>query len=505
MGSYRAGTNNNDVLYSDGYSQKITRYGKYGDPILGDIVYVSRGTHDTKWFDDYYTSVYGGAGNDTIYGGYKNDSLYGDDNDDYIYGRGGFDYIEGGRGNDTIYGDEGNDRLYGGDGEDRIEGGIEHDYIEGGSGTDTILGGSGDDRIYGSWSGESGNSNFDYIYGEDGHDWIQGSSLGWDYIRGGRENDTIYGQGGNDNIYGDEGNDYIEGGNGDDYIEGGSDNDTIYGDINGWFPWTKGTGNDTIYGGSGNDIIYGGYGADTFVFKSSSEGTDTIKDFNFGEGDRIQYEFEINDYSQFNYNSSTGALSFNGQMLATLENKPSQVFLQPSVGVEIFEHGDFQGKNWKLGPGRYNIDFLSSVFGNDVLSSLKVPTGYQVILYEDADFTGKAKMFRQHSGCVGNDFNDKTSSIEVKFEESKRITQVNLNAQDEILKALINQNSNYNTGQQYYGYKWSENWPAITYSFFDGGNDANLNSSESNAKEIPETIKNVIRNIIKDRTYALTE
>ncbi|MGA9221091.1 MAG: type I secretion C-terminal target domain-containing protein, partial [Pseudomonas graminis] len=77
-----------------------------------------------------------------------------------------------------------------------------------------------------------------------------------------------------------DGNDTLLGGNGNDILFGQGGNDILNG----------GNGNDILMGGKGNDILTGGAGADTFAWKAgdtNSGGFDVIKDFNKGEGDRI--------------------------------------------------------------------------------------------------------------------------------------------------------------------------------------------------------------------------
>jgi len=70
---------------------------------------------------------------------------------------------------------------------------------------------------------------------------------------------------------------------GSDRITGGSYNDRLEGFA----------GRDVLYGRQGADRLYGGLDADTFTFKSirdstvSSGGRDTIQDFSFSQGDRI--------------------------------------------------------------------------------------------------------------------------------------------------------------------------------------------------------------------------
>lgn len=60
----------------------------------------------------------------------------------------------------------------------------------------------------------------------------------------------------------------------------------------------------------------------------------------------------------------------------------------------------------------YDIDDLD--FGNDNISSLRVPEGLRAVLYEHANFRGNHKMFAADTRWVGDDFNDKTSAIAVE-------------------------------------------------------------------------------------------
>lgn len=80
--------------------------------------------------------------------------------------------------------------------------------------------------------------------------------------------------------------------------------------------------------------------------------------------------------------------------------------------VIIFKDGDFQGASQQLGVGSYDIKDLT--FGNDQLSSLKVPSGYKVTLYEHGGFQGKSKSFTSDAGWVGDDFNDIASSVKIE-------------------------------------------------------------------------------------------
>lgn len=215
-------------------------------------------------------------GNDTLTGGGGNDSLYGNQGNDIIAGGAGDDMLHGGQNNDTLTGGEGSDLIYGGLGADAIRGNAGNDVIYGGNQSndptddaDTIYGGQGADTIY-------GNGGADLIHGGDGAGDLTDSG---DIIYGGRGDDTIYGNAGNDTIYGQRAADHLFGDNGNDWLHGGQENDTVNG----------GAGSDMINGGLGNDILTGDAGADTFVFVPN-QGADTVTDFDFVEGDRLDLQ-----------------------------------------------------------------------------------------------------------------------------------------------------------------------------------------------------------------------
>ncbi len=89
-----------------------------------------------------------------------------------------------------------------------------------------------------------------------------------------------------------------------------------------------------------------------------------------------------------------------------------------SVSVEmvvtLFENGVYAGRSQKLGVGVYDIDELRAGVGNDTVSSVKVPQGMMVSLYEHAGFVGRVRTFTESVPWVGDDFNDMASSVVVK-------------------------------------------------------------------------------------------
>ncbi|WP_236209959.1 retention module-containing protein [Metapseudomonas otitidis] len=101
---------------------------------------------------------------------------------------------------------------------------------------------------------------------------------------------TTNGTEASDLINGSKYSDILNGGNGHDVLYGNAGNDLLNG----------GDGNDLLIGGVGNDILTGGAGADIFVWKAGDLGNDVIKDFNAGEGDRIDLSDLLPDAANAN-------------------------------------------------------------------------------------------------------------------------------------------------------------------------------------------------------------
>jgi Ca2+-binding RTX toxin-like protein len=326
-------------------------------------------------------TIYAGSGNDKVYGGSGNDKIDGGEGDDVLYGDFeafdiGNDYIDGGAGNDTMIGGYGDDTYVvnssgdviiessvGGSGLDYVlaytnytlpenverlvyngttsfvgVGNNSDNYLQGGLGDDQLSGQNGDDLIY-------GGAGSDAIFGGSGHDIasysgnyteynlsfsITGavrvtSSQGTDLLTGieriefggGGFYNVRVGDGGDNRLTSDPNvTSFLFGGGGNDTLTGGIGNDNLAGS----------SGNDVLIGGYGSDVLTGGVGADKFRFNAKTEGIDLIKDFNRGEGDKIQIvksSFSATSLSQFSYNSTTGSLLFGSTQIADLQNKPT--------------------------------------------------------------------------------------------------------------------------------------------------------------------------------------
>lgn len=86
----------------------------------------------------------------------------------------------------------------------------------------------------------------------------------------------------------------------------------------------------------------------------------------------------------------------------------------PAENVIIYSDGNYKGQSAYLLPGTYSTMAQASGFPDNALSSLQVPPGYRVVLYEFENFGGKSYTVNESkSGFTISGWNDRTSSIKV--------------------------------------------------------------------------------------------
>lgn len=175
-----------------------------------------------------------------------------------------------------------------------------------------INGSACNDLLFGHLSNDGHDEAF---YGGEGNDIIFADAL----FTGQPGNWTALTNGMADVLYGDAGHDLLVGGGGVDQLDGG-------------------TGNDVLIGGFGKDNLTGGAGADKFVFNASKSAADadSITDFKVAEGDQILLDTAIFgadalSANHVSYSSSTGALSYDGTVFATLSTKPTDFTVSGAV------------------------------------------------------------------------------------------------------------------------------------------------------------------------------
>ncbi|MFE2862773.1 MULTISPECIES: DUF7594 domain-containing protein [Sphingobacterium] len=89
----------------------------------------------------------------------------------------------------------------------------------------------------------------------------------------------------------------------------------------------------------------------------------------------------------------------------------------PMTNVTLYGDTPFRGWYKQLGIGSYSLTDLQGLgVTNDQLSSISIPKGFKVTLYENGDFTGDSALLTGHTIDLSIlNFNDKTSSLLIEY------------------------------------------------------------------------------------------
>ena len=94
----------------------------------------------------------------------------------------------------------------------------------------------------------------------------------------------------------------------------------------------------------------------------------------------------------------------------------------------LYEHSNYGGWAVSLEEGSYDYkDILAKGIVNDQISSLRVSDGYKVTIYDDEGFKGTSKEFTSDASYVGDEMNDKTSSIKIEKINNQTSTTTSYN------------------------------------------------------------------------------
>ena len=85
---------------------------------------------------------------------------------------------------------------------------------------------------------------------------------------------------------------------------------------------------------------------------------------------------------------------------------------QDVQGVTVYEHCEYRGKSQTLRPDDY-ASLRAAGFGNDSVSSIRVPQGVEAVLYADDNFRGAYTRVDRDIACFDRQWNDQASSIRV--------------------------------------------------------------------------------------------
>ncbi|RRJ67645.1 hypothetical protein EHV15_18345 [Paenibacillus oralis] len=118
-------------------------------------------------------------------------------------------------------------------------------------------------------------------------------------------------------------------------------------------------------------------------------------------------------YEDANFGGGKVVITSDTAYLGDFNDKTSSLKVEriPAFYVDA----NYKGNSVSLEAGSYNVaDLIAKGIPNDSISSVKVPSGYKVTLYEHKDFQGASKVLLADTSYVGDDFNDKTSSIKIE-------------------------------------------------------------------------------------------
>jgi len=95
-----------------------------------------------------------------------------------------------------------------------------------------------------------------------------------------------------------------------------------------------------------------------------------------------------------------------------------EVYGTPSLPVTVFQHCNYLTSGYAVGleAGNYTIaQLIAKGIPNNDISSLKISSGYEVVLYKNDNFTGEADVFSSDIACLYSlGLNDSTSSLRVR-------------------------------------------------------------------------------------------
>lgn len=160
---------------------------------------------------------------------------------------------------------------------------------------------------------------------------------------------------------------------------------------------------DVRYGGKSQKLTVGKYDMNSLTI-----GNDALSSFHVPPG------LQVTLYTDANFKGD--ALRFFSDV-PVIDSKYNDTISSIEVSelnsrVVIYQSGCFTGSCIDFAPGQYDVDKLG--IGNDKLSSIKVPKGLKVTIYEHAQFKGNSISYTSDVEYVGKDFDDICSSLIVE-------------------------------------------------------------------------------------------
>ncbi len=126
---------------------------------------------------------------------------------------------------------------------------------------------------------------------------------------------------------------------------------------------------------------------------------------------KVPSGWKVTLYQHGGFQGATKVLTADTPALPDFNDRTSSIVVEGKAVAVVYEHNNYLGRSQELAVGRYDLGQLS--IGNDVISSVKVPSRWKVTLYQHGGFQGATKVLTADTPALP-DFNDRTSSIVVE-------------------------------------------------------------------------------------------
>jgi hypothetical protein len=131
-------------------------------------------------------------------------------------------------------------------------------------------------------------------------------------------------------------------------------------------------------------------------------------------GSNIKVYFNNSSTACIDMNDSTYTSGATGVRTYQSNAKFDNINITLPAGAIFYQDGNFGGTGVMLGKGNYTMAQLNAAgIPNDWMSSLKVPSGWTVDVYQNDNFTGTMWKFTVDTPSVPSDCNDQMTSVKI--------------------------------------------------------------------------------------------
>jgi hypothetical protein len=137
---------------------------------------------------------------------------------------------------------------------------------------------------------------------------------------------------------------------------------------------------------------------------------------NWASSLRVPPGWQVTMYANDNFTGTSWTFSADNSWVGSAANDQMSSCRIQATGVIFYQDADYLGsRSQTIGVGNYTLSQLQARgVSNDWVSSLRVPPGRTVIMYQNDNFTGTSWTFSADSNYVGSGPNDKMTSCRIQ-------------------------------------------------------------------------------------------